>query len=441
MSEILALVIIAIIVLVYACWLYADRSVENKEDNQGVIYFDNNATNMPPPEVRYEIEQWVGSGNPSSVGCPSHQMVKDAKAFMYDHLGVSPRQYDLIWTSGASESNALFIRSVAENYKSNTNIEPHVVVSSIEHKSILELCRALERIGCFSYTLVEPDIYGQICPADIENAINHKTCLVSIMWANNELGTMNNVPAIAALCKRKHIPFHTDATQAFGKFQLPLGPPIDGMSISFHKAYGPPGIGMLAVSKRMKLNSQIAGIQNGGIRGGTENVPGIAGAIAGMKYTFGHPGRAEKNARLGLMRQRIIDGLSAVWNLVPYEVQLMGRRPDEKNPVELVILGPSPFNQVTGLPNTLLISVVKNYGSKFCNIRLKNDLQKENILVSIGSACNTGSSAPSHVLAAIHSPYRVSCGTVRISLGDQNTMHEVEAFIEAFIRLTKQQLE
>jgi cysteine desulfurase len=440
MSEILfALVIIAIIVLTYACWDYQKKNDDNPLLK--TVYFDNNATTIPPPEVKYEIDRWIGTGNPSSVACPSNQMVKEAKDFMYEHFNISPRQYDLVWTSGASESNALFIRSVVENYKMHTNVKPHVVVSSVEHKSILELCRALDNIGCFTYSVVEPDIYGQVCPADIEDAINHKTCLVSIMWANNELGTINNIPAIAALCKRKHIPFHTDATQAFGKFELPLGAPIDGVSISFHKAYGPPGIGLLAVHKRMKLHAQIGGMQNGGLRGGTENVPGIAGAVAGLKYTFGPPGRAEKNARLALMRQRIIDGISEVWPLVPYDVQLQDRRPDEMNPVELTILGPSPFNGVPGLPNTLLLSIVKNYGHKFCNIELKNKLQDAGILISIGSACNTGAAGPSHVLKAVQAPFRVSCGTVRVSLGDQNTMSEVEYFIKKFVEAVKTQLE
>lgn len=434
-ENLLAFVIIAIIIVVYVCWTYKKES----SSCDGAIYFDNNATNIPPPEVNTEIQRWVGTGNPSNPGCPSHDMVIDAKQYMYNHLNVSPRQYDLVWTSGASESNALFIKSVAENYKANTNIEPHVVISAIEHKSIIELCRALDNIGCFTYTAVSPDIHGKICPADIEDAISHKTCLVSVMWANNELGTINNIPAIAALCKRKHIPFHTDATQAFGKFHLPLGSPIDGMSISFHKAYGPPGIGMLIVSKRMKLHAQIAGMQNSGLRGGTENVPGIAGAIAGMKYAFQN--RPEKNARLALMRQRIIDLLSAKWPLVPYEVQLENRNFEDRNPVELTILGPSPFNDVPGLPNTLLLSIVKNYGMKFCNIELKNDLYKRGIIVSIGSSCNSSSTGPSHVLKEIQSPYRVSCGTVRISLGDQNNMKEVEKFCKTFIECAESQLE
>lgn len=439
MGEIIALLIIAIIVLIYMCGLHIPA--DSSPDLPNVIYFDNNATTIPPSTVVKEMDKWVGTGNPSSPCCPSHMMLVEAKEYMYNHLGVSPRQYDLVWTSGASESNALFIRSVAENYKAHTGIIPHVIVSSIEHKSILNLCETLEHLSCFTYTAIKPDIYGKICPADIENAIEYNTCLVSIMWANNELGTINNIPAIAAMCKRKHVAFHTDATQAFGKFNLPLKPPIDGMSISFHKAYGPPGVGMLAIHKRMKLHPQIAGMQNSGIRGGTENVPGIAGAIEGMKYTFGPPGRAEKNARLASMRDAIIDGLSKKWPLLPYEIQLTDRRPDEKNPVELAILGPSPFNNVPGLPNTILLSVVKNYGYRFCNIKLKDDLFKKNIMVSIGSACNTSTFGPSHVLDSISAPDRVNCGVVRISLGDQNNMDEVKVFIDAFIECVSYQLE
>ena len=438
MTEIYAIVIIAIIIVIYVCW---NRNTD-VETLQKIIYFDNNATTLTPPEVNREIQRWTGTGNPSNPARPSHQLLKDAKQFLYDYMNISPKVYDLIWTSGASESNALFIRAVAENYKNNTGLQPHVVVSSIEHKSILSLCEMLDGMGCFTYSLVPADIYGQICPADIEDVINHKTCLVSIMWANNEIGTMNNIPAIANLCKRKRIPFHTDATQTFGKFDLNIAPPIDGISMSFHKTYGLSGIGLLVCAKRMKLHALIPGTQNGGLRGGTENVVGIASAIAGLKYMISPPGRVIKNAHHEAMKQRIIEGVtdSTGWPLVPYENLLMERIADNMPPVEITVLGASPYNTVSGLPNTLSLALVKHVGYRFCNIKLKKDLADVGVIVSIGSACSSGSGRPSHVLVAIECPDNVMCGTIRISLGDNNTDYEVEKFIEKYKECVRLQL-
>lgn len=434
----ITLVIVAIIIVVYI--LFRNGESTHKE----VIYFDNNATTIPPPIVNREIQRWIGTGNPSNPNCPSHQMLKDAKQFMYDYMNLNPRIYDLIWTSGASESNALFIRSVAENYKMNHGIQPHVVISSVEHKSIMNLCEMLDGMGCITYSMVDVDSRGQICPSDIENVINHKTCLVSIMWANNEVGTINNIPAIAALCKRKRIPFHTDATQAFGKFDLNIAPPIDGVSISFHKTYGLSGIGLLVCAKRMKIHSQIAGTQNNNLRGGTENVIGIASAVAGIKYMIASPGRSVKNARLEELKQRLIEGVSDTsrggWPLIPYEDMLATRLVDHINPVELTILGASPFNSVPGLPNTLALAVVKHTGRRFCNVTLKKDLADMGAIVSIGSACSSGSGKKSHVIVAMNVPDIVQCGIIRISFGDQNQAYEVDAFIDKFKKCVNRQL-
>ncbi len=435
-SEI-TLVIVAVIIVIYV--LCRDTTVEKEW-----IYFDNNATTIPPPIVNKEVQRWIGTGNPSNPHCPSHQMLKDAKQFMYDYMNLNPRVYDLIWTSGASESNALFIRSVAENYKINNDVTPHVVISSIEHKSIMNLCEMLDGMGCITYSVVDVDPRGQICPSDIENVINHKTCLVSIMWANNEVGTINNIPAIASLCKRKRIPFFTDATQAFGKFDLNIAPPIDGVSISFHKTYGLSGIGLLVCAKRMKIHSQIAGEQNARLRGGTENVIGIASAVAGIKYMIASPGRAVKNARLESLKNYLIDGVSNTskggWPLLPYDTFLETRLVDHISSVELTILGASPFNNVPGLPNTLALAVVKHTGRRFCNVTLKKDLADQGIIVSIGSACSSGSGKKSHVLVAMGIPDIVQCGVIRISFSDQNQTYEVDTFIEKFKECVRKQL-
>jgi len=423
-----------------------NSDIVDLKNAKDLVYLDNNGTTIPPPFVETEIKKWVGSGNPSSENAPAKQLIKYARNYLYDHMKISPDEYDIVFTSGASESNSLLIKSVTENYKNNTGRMPHVIISSMEHKSILNLVKLLERLNCCEYTLVEPDIYGKICPADVDKEIKGNTCLVSIMWANNEIGTINNIPAISHLCRIKHVPFHTDATQIFGKYYLPIGQPIDAVSMAFHKVYGPPGTGILVVHKRMKMHAQIGGMQEGGLRGGTENVPGIAGAIAGMKYSFEmevleHSTRAEKNAYLAGLRQRMIDNLSEIYPITPYDLQFTSRSNEERYPVELVILGPAPDNGLYGLPNTLAFSIVKHYGPRFCNIKLKRDLMKEGFMISIGSACNSSQTGPSHVLQAILAPPEVGCGTVRISLGDTNTESEVDKFVAALVKCAGYQLE
>jgi len=428
------------------------------------------------------MNQWIGSGNPSG-NTPAKIMVENAHTIMKNHIFDrtiseinNPWHYecplnlidkinkfaevdqakfpyhapefdnwDVIFTSGATESNSLAIRSAIENYRAQTFIKPHIIASSIEHKSIIDLLKHLEHKNACEYTLVEPNIYGQVQAIDVINAFQYNTILVTIMWANNEIGTVNDVLAIANECRVRNAMFHTDATQIFGKYHLPIRQPIDAVSISFHKLYGPPGIGALIVHKRMKISSQIVGSQENGLRGGTENVPGIAGAIAALKYSFytpvlGNATRSEKNAHIAKLRQRIVDKLSDVYPIVPYSLQFAVRSADDMYPVELVILGGFGEDNIPNLPNTLSLSFTCHTDRPFCNIKLKNDLALEKIHISIGSACNTSKTGPSHVLTGIMAPYEVACGTVRISIGDTNTESDIDKLVEALLRNVKAQI-
>ena len=194
----------------------------------------------------------------------------------------------------------------------------------------------------------------------------------------------------------------------------------------------------------MKINSKIACEANARLRGGTENVTGIASAVAGIKYMIASPGRAVKNARLESLKNYLIDGVSNTskggWPLLPYDTFLETRLVDHISSVELTILGASPFNNVPGLPNTLALAVVKHTGRRFCNVTLKKDLADQGIIVSIGSACSSGSGKKSHVLVAMGIPDIVQCGVIRISFSDQNQTYEVDTFIEKFKECVRKQL-
>lgn len=483
MVGIVGIIIVLLIIIAVLCYKHNQNSILVIADNrvQG-LYFDNNATTIPPPVVQEAMNQWVGSGNPSG-NTPAKIMIEEAHKIMKDHIFSmrasrndsisdvnSPPHYlcplgnpesvdqkkfpfhapeidnwDVIFTSGATESNSLAIRSAIENYRAQTFIKPHIIASSIEHKSIIDLLKHLEHKNACEYTLVEPDIYGQVQAIDVINAFQYNTILVTIMWANNEIGTINDVLAIANECRTRNAMFHTDATQIFGKYHLPIQQPIDAVSISFHKLYGPPGVGALIVHKRMKISSQIVGSQENGLRGGTENVPGIAGAMAALKYNFYTPvlenvTRAQKNAHVAMLRQRIVDKLSEVYPIVPYSLQFAVRSADDMYPVELVILGGFGEDNIPNLPNTLSLSFTCHTDRPFCNIKLKNDLALEKIHISIGSACNTSKTGPSHVLTGIMAPYEVACGTVRISIGDTNTVDDIDKLVEALLRNVKAQI-
>ena len=468
----MALVIgIIIVLLIIAIWYKENNKVIIVDNRIKGLYFDNNATTIPPPVVVDAIKQWIGSGNPSG-DTPAKLMIADAHRIMKEHIFVDDRNlvsavselnnphhyrcelvdqskfpfhaseadnWDVIFTSGATESNSLAIRSAIENYRAQTFIKPHIIASSIEHKSIIDLLKHLENKNVCEYTLIDPNIYGQIDAVDIIDAMQHNTILVTVMWANNEIGTINDILGIANACRTRGVMFHTDATQIFGKYHLPIRQPIDAVSISFHKLYGPPGVGALIVHKRMKISSQNAGSQESGLRGGTENVPGIAGAMAALDYNFYM--RRYKNDHVARLRQRIVNGLSEVYPIVPYDVQFAVRSADDMYPMELVILGGFGRDNIPNLPNTLALSFTGHTDKPFCNIKLKQALALENIHISIGSACNTSKVGPSHVLMGIMTPPEVACGTIRISIGDNTTDADVDKLIEALLRNVKAQIE
>lgn len=402
-------------------------------NDKKIIYFDNNGTTKICKPARDAMIKWLGCmSNPSGdskISINARKMIADSKQYILKHSGA--KNYRVIYTSGSSESNCLILISCSESYTRLKNQKPHIITSSIEHKSVIKCCERLMKCKYADVTFINPISDGRILPELVKKAIRPNTCLISIMCTNNELGTRNDIKSIGKIAHGAKIPFHTDAVQSYGKYKMNLDNCcIDAVSVSFHKLYGPMGIGMLIINNELiegyQLDGQIAGTQHDGLRGGTENVPSIAGAIVALKDTF--VDRDAKNKRLEQFRNIIINALTTEYPVIEYK--------DCFNTTTMLdwgvcILGAaSPRDRV---PNTLLVSFVSK-ANKFCNQKLKHKLHKHNIIVSIGSACNTDSPNASHVLNAIRAPPHIKKGVIRISLGDYNTLGEVKKLCTILIK-------
>ena len=429
---------------------------------QKFIYLDNNATTRVCDDASRLMTDWIQScsniSSSNKLGLAGRDLVDKAIAEV-DRICALKGSYHVLFTSGASESNCTIIHMVVDAWHKNVGGRPHIVTSSIEHKSILESLQQLVDAKRLEVTLVEPNMYGVVDPADIDAAIKKNTALVTIMFANNELGSINLVRQIGAIAHRHQVPVHTDAVQIFGKIALDVPAfGIDALSMSFHKLYGPPGVGMLILRKSFvlgyKLQSQIAGSQQFGLRGGTENLPGIAGATGALISNFRK--RKEKNTRLEQLRNLTIELLTKSMPLVDYDdfydtgdqeqngfaKQTPKKMPlymannrsgvnPEKSGKAICILGSQTKNSF--LPNTLLLSVV-DYDKDFCNVKFKKLLETQGVIVSIGSACNTANKNASHVLTAICAPAIIKRGVLRVSLGDLNTQTDVRNFARIFLQ-------
>ena len=390
------------------------------------IYLNNNATTMPPEIVKREINKWLGSGN-ASVDTKSKALLEYAKKYIAKHCRISLNNYDIIFTSCASESNSTIINSVKGLKGKN------MITTEIEHNSILKSCKNLG----VEIKLIKPNSYGIISTEDIEKAINKNTVLISIMFVNNEIGGINPISEIGLLAKKNNIPFHCDAVQMFGKCRLNVAKlNVDSLSVSFHKLYGPPGIGLLIMKKTFQhrrnidFNPLIAGSQNDNLRGGTENIPYIAGSITAMKWNFNK--RHDKNIRICNLVGSIMNNFSKKYIFVNYAdfSKILLRNND------FVIVYYGYFSKNTQSGNTLLLSIATNR-VKMCNMKMKQFLEDNKIIVGIGSACNAKSRNSSHVLYSLNVPPVLRRGTLRISLGDTNNTNDIRIFCKVFDKMIK----
>lgn len=396
-----------------------------------ICYLDANATTFMPDLVIKSMIKWTNKGNASShydsaIECRS-LMDTFRRVLLKNHNFTN---HTIIFTSGASESNTHIITSSARSFMVKTGHLPHIIIGETEHKSILSTCEDLKNDGLCQYTklpiIIESDKYGTIDPEVLENAIKPNTCLISIMTANNETGIINDIPVLTSIAHKHKIPFHTDCVQSFGK--LGVYNEVDACSISFHKLHGPPGLGCLIIRNNFiegyGIKALIPGSQNFGLRGGTENIPAIGASYAAYKYTYLK--RLEKNEYILTMKNYLKELLIRrikCYNIDEYELEK-----DTKNKIFWI----ANRNDNLVLCNTLLIAVYKD---KFCNVKMKEELSKYGIIISIGSACNSAITKSSDVIHSLKIPKELRSGILRISLPDDVTKENIVYFVTHFLGL------
>jgi cysteine desulfurase len=371
------------------------------------IYLDNNATTRVDPRVveamlPYFTEHY---GNAASLthafGRDTDEAVERARGQVAELIGAHPR--DIVFTSGATESNNLALKGVAVMYRSQGD---HLISAATEHKAVLDPLRRLGREG-WNITILPVDAYGRVTVEQIAQAVTPRTVLVSVMAANNEIGTLQPIRAIGRWCKERGVLFHTDAAQAAGKIPLDVEDMgIDLLSLSAHKMYGPKGVGALYVRRReprVRLEPQIdGGGQERGLRSGTSNVPGIVGF--GMACELCNSEMSVEAVRLTSLREQLRRGIQEQLR----DVTLNGHPSDR-------------------LPNNLNLSFAGIKGEALL-------MALRDVAVSSGSACTTASLEPSYVLTALGLDDELAHGSLRFGLGRFTTAEEVEDTIQEVTR-------
>lgn len=370
------------------------------------IYMDNAATTPVKKEVLEEMIPYFTEkyGNPSSVyslGSISKRAVEDAREKVAKAINADKRE--IFFTGGGSEADNWAIKGIAYANKNKGN---HIITTKIEHHAILHTCEYLQKNG-FEVTYLDVDEYGMINLDQLKDAITDKTILISIMFANNEIGTIQPIKEIGEIAKENKIYFHTDAVQAMGHIKIDVKEMnIDLLSMSSHKFYGPKGIGALYIKQGVKIDSLISGgAQERNRRAGTENVPAIVGM--GKAIELAYENLDEHNERLIKLRDSLIEKIQSNISYVRLNGHPTKRLPGNVNMCFRFIEGES-----------LLLS-----------------LDMEGIAGSSGSACTSGSLDPSHVLLAIGLPHEIAHGSLRLSLGDFNTEEELDYVVEKLVKI------
>jgi len=368
-----------------------------------VIYLDHASTTPTDPQVVEAMLPWFSEkfGNPSTVyslGLTSAEAVQHARETIASLIGAEPEE--VFFTSGGTESDNWAILGTADAHQSKGR---HLVTSAIEHHAVLESMEFLEKRG-YEVTRVPVDGNGLVDPEEVRRALRPDTILVSIMHANNEVGTIEPIEEIGKITKEAGVLFHVDAVQTAGKLPLDvdqLG--CDLLSMSAHKFYGPKGVGLLYLRKRARVTPFFhGGGQERGRRAGTHNVPGIVGMAKALELA--HERMAEDAARESALRDRLWNGLREKIEAIHLNGDLARR-----------------------LPNNLSIRVDGVEGESMILM-----LDMEGICVSSGSACTTGSLDPSHVLLAMGIPAEQAHGSLRMTLGRSTTAEDIDKFIQVF---------
>lgn len=369
--------------------------------NKDIIYLDNAATTPVHPEVLqammpYLTTQWANPSTLYTFGREARVAVEDARAKVASLIGADPSE--IYFTSGATESDNWAIMSTAIATESKGK---HLITLPIEHHAVLGTCEFLKRRG-YDLTLAPVDHEGLVSPKAVREAITDQTVLITVMHSNNEIGTIEPIAEIGAIAREKGILFHTDATQSVGKVPIDVNDlRVDMLSLSGHKLYGPKGIGALYIRKGVRIPPYLhGGAQEGSKRAGTHNVPGIVGL--GRACELAQASMAEESARETALRDRLIQGIFAA---IP-DVRLNG-------------------HAVKRLPNNVNVSIAGIEGESMILL-----LDYSGICVSSGSACTSGSLAASHVLLGIGVPHELAHGSLRLTLGRENTEADVDKVLE-----------
>lgn len=365
------------------------------------IYLDHAATTPVKKEVLDTMMPYftLNFGNPSSVyqvAQINRKAVDEAREKVANLLGAHPNE--IFFTAGGSEADNWAIKGIAEANRSKGN---HIITSKIEHHAVLHTCEYLEKQG-YEVTYLNVNENGQIDLDELRAAIKDTTILITIMYANNEVGSIMPVKEIGQIAKEHGVAFHTDAVQAIGQVKINVKDEnIDALSMSAHKIYGPKGIGVLYIRRGLKIANLIhGGAQERGRRAGTENVPGIVGLAKAMELAY--TDFEEKNARIKNLRDKLMNG---ILNIVPY-CKLNG----------------DPVNR---LSNNVNIGFEFVEGESLLLL-----LDMNGIAASSGSACTSGSLDPSHVLLALGLPHEKAHGSLRMTLGEKTTEEEIDYVLE-----------
>jgi len=371
-----------------------------------IIYVDHAATTYLKPEVFEQMKPYFTEyfGNPSSIyylGRESKKAIENARTTIAECLGAQPSE--IYFTGSGTEADNWAIKGVAY---ANRKKGKHLITSAIEHHAVLHAFDFLKKEG-FEVTYLPVDENGFVKPEDLAAAIRPDTTLVSIMFANNEIGTIQPIKELAAIAKEKGVIFHTDAVQAMGNIDVKVNElNVDLLSMSAHKFYGPKGVGALYIRKGVRIDSFVhGGAQERNRRAGTENVASIVGMAAALKLAYEN--LDEYNRHLRRLSDRLING---VMERIPY-VRLNGDR--EKR-----------------LPGNV------NFSFRFIEGEsLLLMLDMKGIQASSGSACTSGSLDPSHVLLAIGLPHEIAHGSLRITFGEKNTEEDVDYIIDCLAEI------
>ena len=365
------------------------------------IYADNAATTkMSQVAIDAMLPYFTNVyGNPSSLhsaGQEAKEALEDARARVAKCLGCEARE--IYFTSGGSEADNQAIRSAA--FYGARKGKKHIISTAFEHHAVLHTLEKLAKEG-FEVTLLDVSQGHNITARQVRDAIRPDTCLVTCMYANNEIGSVLPIAEIGAVCKEAGVPFHTDAVQAVGHIAIDVkAQNIDMLSLSAHKFHGPKGVGALYCRRGLPLVNVIeGGAQERGKRGGTENLPGIMGMVAAMEDSCAH--LEENMARVAVMRDKLIDGLSQI----PHSA-----------------LNGDPVNRLPG-------------NVSFCFEGIEGEsllllLDMKGVCASSGSACTSGSLDPSHVLLAVGRVHDVAHGSLRLSVSEYNTDEEMDHILE-----------